>query len=163
TEFSGSQDSIGIVFPGLNRLDYKANYWPEKITSVHDEPLLHWIEQHLYLVTLGPRQPDFHVLQNTRISTAGAKSLAEAADHCWHAIKRKDLDGFGYYFRRSFEAQVHMFPGMMNDDIWSVIQKYRRRALGWKLSGAGGGGYLILVSRRDIPGASRITIRRNGL
>ena len=28
--FAGSQDSIGIVYPGLNRLDYQGQYWPEK-------------------------------------------------------------------------------------------------------------------------------------
>ena len=42
--FAGSQDSIGIVFPGLNRLDYRGKYWPEKITSVTDEKILNWIE-----------------------------------------------------------------------------------------------------------------------
>jgi mevalonate kinase len=32
--------------------------------------------------------------------------------------------------------------------------------MGWKLSGAGGGGYLILVRGEDLPGALRIKIRR---
>ena len=44
TEFSGSQDSIGLVFPGLNRLDYRGGFWPEKITSVNDPKILRWLE-----------------------------------------------------------------------------------------------------------------------
>ena len=39
-----------------------------------------------------------------------------------------------------------MFPNMMNDSVVELIDKYKELALGWKLSGAGGGGYLILVA-----------------
>ena len=34
-----------------------------------------------------------------------------------------------------------------------VIDEYRDKALAWKLSGAGGGGYLILISEEEIPNA----------
>ena len=56
TEFSGSQDPIGIVFPGLNRLDYRGGFWPEQITPVNDQKILRWLEKHLHFVTLGPRR-----------------------------------------------------------------------------------------------------------
>ena len=41
-----------------------------------------------------------------------------------------------------------------------MISHYRKNALGWKLSGAGGGGYLVLVSQEPVPGAIQLTIRR---
>jgi mevalonate kinase len=53
-----------------------------------------------------------------------------------------------------------MFPNMMNGRIAALIDEYRDCALGWKLSGAGGGGYLILVAEEPIPGAIRVIARR---
>lgn len=157
---SGSQDSIGIVFPGLNRLFYQNNYWPDTIETLEEEELLSWIESHLYLVTLGPRGAAYNVLENTQITPENAKALADAADQCWEALNRKDLLSFGAAFKASFEAQIAMFPNMVDPEIWNIIEQYRSKALGWKLSGAGGGGYLILVSDTPVENALQIKIRR---
>ncbi|MEX2754103.1 MAG: adenylyltransferase/cytidyltransferase family protein, partial [Candidatus Sigynarchaeota archaeon] len=93
-EISGSQDAIGIVFPGLNKSWYEGEYWPKYIESVHSEEILRFIEKALYLIPLGPRPPGFHVLNNTRIDRQGAKALSEATDRCWEAILHRDLKGF---------------------------------------------------------------------
>jgi cytidyltransferase-like protein len=162
-EVSGSQDALGIVLPGLNKLDYDGEYWPHKITSVYDEPILHWIEEHLYLVTLGPREPEFSVLDDMNITKKKAKALADATIGCWDSMKSRNQKGFGENFRKSFEAQVAMFPHMLDGDIEAIIEQYRKQALGWKLSGAGGGGYLILVADHDIKGAMRIRVRRKSI
>jgi cytidyltransferase-like protein len=159
-EVAGSQDALGIVLPGLNRLYYNDNYWPEKIESVHDDEVLDWLESHLFLVTLGPRNSGYTVLENTNLSREGAKALADAAEGCWEAIKRKDIGAFGRSFTKSFEAQIHMFPNMVDEEIMSQIQSYAGRAAGWKLSGAGGGGYIVLVSDRPVENAIKIKIRR---
>ena len=162
-EIAGSQDSIGIVLPGFNRSNYQGSYWPESIESVHDESILSWLEQHLFLVTLGPRTQEYDVLADTRISPEGAKALADAANGCWDAALRMDLPAFGDHFRRSFEAQIAMFPNMVDADILQMIEQYRSQALGWKLSGAGGGGYLVLVSERPVEKALQVKIRRKVL
>jgi cytidyltransferase-like protein len=159
-EVSGSQDSIGIVFPGLNKADYAGEYWPVRIHSIQDEPAIQFVEESLYLIPLGPRDTDFHVLEGTRIDAAGAKALSEAAESCWEAILRLDVRTFGQCVRQGFEAQVAMFPNMLTDTMIELIEEYRDRALGWKVSGAGGGGYLILVSDRPIENAVRVIIRR---
>jgi cytidyltransferase-like protein len=161
-EFSGSQDALGIVLPGLNRLNYDNAYWPESIETVQDEETLVWLEERLYLVNLGPRRGEYDVLADTRIDKMGAQRLADAADRCWHAILRRDAHAFGTAFRNSFEAQVGMFPRMLEGGIEETLEPFRKQALGWKLSGAGGGGYLILVSEEDIPHAIKIKIRRLG-
>lgn len=162
-EISGSQDSIGLVCPGLNKAHYNSTYWPQHIESVQDEKTLQFIEQSLYLIPLGPRQQGYAVLSQTHIDRAGAKALADAAEGCWNAILAKDLPSFGRFFRASFEAQIAMFPHMMNETLARMIEDYRHEALGWKVSGAGGGGYLILVADHPIPDAVRIFIRRPDL
>jgi len=159
-EVAGSQDALGIVFPGLNRHDYDNHYWPARITSIDDEGILTWLEKNLYLVTLGPRVSSYDVLSGTRIDREGAKELAEAADECWQAILTRDLAAFGAAVRRSFEAQVAMFPNMVDEAVRATIMQYRDQAIGWKLSGAGGGGYLTMVARQPIAGAMQIKIRR---
>jgi cytidyltransferase-like protein len=159
---AGSQDAIGIVFAGLNRSNYSGQYWPESIESHQEESVLQWLEQHLYLVTLAPRIQEYDVLANTQINQKNAKALAIAAENCWDSILKMDLPAFGQYFRESFEAQIAMFPNMADESIYKMIEQYRHLALGWKLSGAGGGGYLILVSEKPIADAIQIKIRRAG-
>ncbi len=157
---AGSQDSIGIVMPGLNKLDYTGEYWPEKIISVHDEKVLSWLEEHLFLITLGPRVANYDVLDNTDINEPNAKALSDAAEGCWDSILKTDLENFGKYFRESFEAQIKMFPNMVYDEIFETIEKYKKLSYGWKLSGAGGGGYIIFVADKEIPGSIQVKIRR---
>jgi cytidyltransferase-like protein len=159
-EISGSQDSIGIVYPGLNNSYYTGEYWPSNIVSVQDEYTLQFIEKSLYLIPLGPRHSGFSVLSDTRITPEGARALADATQGCWQAILDRDIVNFGAYLRQGFEAQVAMFPNMLNHMIEQQIQEYHDRALGWKVSGAGGGGYLILVSETPIENAVQIIIRR---
>ena len=162
-EVAGSQDALGIVLPGLNRLYYDGGYWPTKIESVLDEAILSWLEHRLWLVTLGPRSSDYTVVNDTRIDTAGAKALADAADDCWRAILDRDAVAFGNAYRRSFEAQVGMFPRMVDAGVQQMIDRYRDVALGWKLSGAGGGGYLILAAESPVLDAMRVRIRRRDI
>ena len=157
---SGSQDAIGLVFPGLAKANYDGEYWPTSIDRIQDELALQFVENSLYLVTLGPRQADYDVLADTHINAERAKALADPTEGCWQAIRNLDVKAFGQAIRESFEAQIAMFPNMMNDSVTQLIEKYKDQALGWMLSGAGGGGYLILVSDNPIENAVRIVARR---
>ena len=157
---AGSQDALGIVMPGLNNLIYNGSYWPEEIISVHKEEILSWLENHLYLITLGPREIEYSVIDNTNITYENAFALKDATEHCWESILNCDLKNFGFYFRKSFEAQIKMFPNMVFDEIFKIIDKYKDSTFGWKLSGAGGGGYIIFVADKYIEGSIKIKIRR---
>lgn len=157
---SGSQDSLGIVLPGLNKLHYEGQYWPSKIDKMLEEDVLGWLEDRLWLVPLYPRRGDYDVLSDTNITSQYAKELSEAAQSAWDAILGRDAAGLGKAVRQGFEAQIAMFPNMANDDIFGVLSEYQEKVLGWKLSGAGGGGYLIFVSETPIENAIQIRIRR---
>lgn len=157
---SGAQDAIGICMPGLVRHYYDRAYWPKRFESIHDDDILDWLEQHIYMVLLWPRPKGLDLLKETSIDTENVQALALAADRAWEAIKQQDLMAFAAAFSDSFRAQTRMFPAMVNADIQQVIDTYRSQALAWKLAGAGGGGYLILVSEHPVKDAMRIKIRR---
>ncbi len=160
TIISGAQDAIGICVPGLVRHYYNGVYWPEKIERVNDESILSWLEEHLYLVTLWPRPDGTDLLCNTNINEQNIVALTTAAEKCWNAIMDKDLKEFGKAVTESFDAQVRMFPNMVNKKIIDVIDQYKPNVLGWKLAGAGGGGYLALVSEKPVENAMKLKIRR---
>jgi len=157
---SGSQDALGIVMPGLNRLQYEQGYWPEKIEKATDNGLLTWIEQRLWLIPLYPRHAGYDVFANTCIDENGAKKLSRAADACWDALLKKDAAGWGKASVVGFEAQVQMFPNMLTPDIEEALKPYKQQVLGWKISGSGGGGYLIFINETPVKNAIQIRIRR---
>ena len=82
-----------------------------------------------------------------------------------------NLDAFAAAYRDSFEAQVAMFPAMIQGCVQSYIDKYSAMedVQAWKMPGAGGGGYLACVVRdaaafcSEHPEAIALKIRRSGM
>lgn len=159
-EIAGSQDALGIVLPGLKNLYYEGEYWPSSITSVQDREILDWLESKIYLIPLEPRKGEFNVLGETNIDRKNAQELSISAEECFNSIIAKDIDMFGQSVKRSFEAQIRMFPRMIDERIIEKIKEYQDVAKGWKLSGAGGGGYLVLISDEPIKNSIQIKIKR---
>ena len=159
-EVSGSQDSIGITMPGINKFFYdKGKYWPSKFDTISDLNTIRWLEDRLYMLTLWPRPDGYNVLSDTNTTTENVKRLTEAADVAWQGLISRDIKTFSEGFLDSFHSQVRMFPKMMNPEIRKIIDQHKDQALAWKLSGAGGGGYLIFISEKVIPNAFKIRIR----
>ena len=154
---SGSQDQLGLLLPGLNKLNYDNGYWPVSIESITDDAMLNYIAEHLYLVALPPRPAGYDVLGNTNINYDSARKLADATECCWQAMKAGDTRSWGEATRRCFEAQIEMYPAMQTKDMRAAIEEYRNLACGWKVTGCGGGGYWILVSEKPIPNAIKVT------
>ena len=159
-DVSGSQDSIGIAMPGINRFFYeKEKYWPSRFETITDLSIIEWLEKRIFMVSLWPRPSDFVVLENTNITAENVKNLTNAAELAWEGLKKKDIAVFSKGFLASFNSQVAMFPKMLNDKISKVIDIHRNKALAWKLTGAGGGGYLIFISEEEIANTIKIKIR----
>ena len=168
---SGAQDSIGICIPGLCRHYYNNRFWPEKIEVCSDEVVLSWLESHLVMIPMEPRRPGCSVVEGKDITEKKVKALASAADRCWTAIISRNLEAFAQAYRDSFDAQVAMFPAMIQGCVQSYIDKYSAMpdVLAWKMPGAGGGGYLACVVTDAATFASAhpesipLTIRRAGM
>ncbi|MCF0173692.1 MAG: cytidyltransferase, partial [Bacteroidales bacterium] len=178
---SGAQDAIGICMPGLVRHWYNSRFWPEKTESCHDETILQWLESHLCMIPMFPRRDGCSVVKDSPFVEASedytdtyriklTQRLAGAADRCWNAIMKMDLDGFSAAYKDSFNAQTAMFPAMMQPGVQEYIDRYSAEpgVLAWKMPGAGGGGYLALVVSdleafcASHPDAIPLTIRRKG-
>lgn len=165
---SGAQDAIGICMPGLCRHYYNNHFWPQEIESCHDEDILSWLEAHLCLIPMDPRPEGCSVVKDKDITELKVKRLAQAADNCWNAILNKDLEAFATAYRDSFEAQVAMFPAMIQGNVQDYIDRYAAcdEVMAWKMPGAGAGGYLACVVRDlqsfclNHPEAIKLEIRR---
>ena len=147
--------------PGLNRLDYDNGYWPVNIESVLDAKILQFIEENLWLIPLSPRMSNYDVLENTNITHEGAGRLAAAAEKCWQAILSCDVDAWGAASSESFQAQIAMYPNMAPQEVLDSIALYKDKVKGYKITGAGGGGYLVLISDTPVENGLKIRIRRN--
>ncbi len=157
---SGAQDAIGICISGLSRHYYDGHYWPEKIETIHDEDILSWLESHLCVVPMFPRRPGFSVVEGKDITPAKVKDLTDAAESCWNAIMAKDLEAFAIAFRDSFNAQIAMFPAMMQEGGQDHINKRKSKSFAHKMLGAGGGGHRLLVVDSIPEGTNPIKIPR---
>lgn len=167
---SGAQDSIGICVPGLCRHYYDNHFWPDKIETCEDEVVLSWLENHLCMIPMEPRKPGCSVIEGMDITKTKVEALAKAADDCWEAIMNTDLEAFAKAYNDSFNAQVAMFPAMIQGCVQEYIDKYSAMedVLAWKMPGAGGGGYLACVVNdtekfcEKHPEAIKLKIRRSG-
>ena len=166
---SGAQDSIGICIPGLCRHFYNNRFWPEKIETCQDEGVLSWLESHLIMIPMEPRRPGCSVVEGKDITEPKVKALTKAADDCWQAILQKDLNAFAAAYKASFDAQVAMFPAIIQGCVQKYIDDYTNKVLAWKMPGAGGGGYLACVVAdadafaKENKEAIKLTIRRVGM
>lgn len=165
---SGAQDAIGICMPGLVRHYYDNRFWPDKFETCLDEKVLSWVESHVCMIPMEPRRPGCSVVEGKDITEPKVKNLAKAADDCWNAILAMDFAAFASAFQASFDAQVALFPAMIQGCVQGFIDKYSvlPEVHAWKMPGAGGGGYLVLVVddvksfARQHPEAIELTIRR---
>jgi len=87
---SGSQDHLGLLLPGINRLDYKGDFWPYHTEKVMDDKIISWLQSILWFVPLESRPNGYDPLKIQNLSTENAKLIADASALAWEAIMSCD-------------------------------------------------------------------------
>lgn len=158
---SGSQDAIGIIMPGVNFSHYNGEYWPHYIDTLRDTETMDWLENVLHLVPIRPRPDGFDVYAGSNRSKDTIHNLSRASWTCMSAIIAKDTKMLGWAITECFTAQIGLFPAMLDDYCVKVLESIPKESvLGHKLTGAGGGGYWLIVSEKSIDGSIRVKLRR---
>lgn len=148
---SGAQDAIGICVPGLSRHYYDGEYWPTAIEVIYDDAIFYWLEDIIKLSLKHPRPRELNMLSMSYLSKTNASKLAEASELCWEGLMTMNTELLANAMCLSHEAQRALYPltGELRPDKGQC-----------KYAGAGGGGYIIMVSDKDIEGTNKIKIRR---
>ena len=153
---SGAQDQLGLLLPGLNKLNFDNGYWPVSIESDCSEDTLKYVRDHLFLLPLQPRISGFDVFAGKNINAGAIRKLAESAELCWKAIRNRDTAAWGKASSQCLDAQLEMFPAMATEEILAMRKKYQSQICGCKMTGSGGGGYMILIAEKPVPNALQI-------
>jgi len=156
---SGSQDHIGLLNPGISRLFYNGDYWPEQIDSTIDKETCEWLSKVLHLIPLEPRPDGYNPLKEKNLSADIVQELGDAGEQCWQSIIKKDTIGLGESMTKSLLAWKKMLPYTVPEYVMKEMEeKYFPNYAGAITTGSGGG-YVVVASDIDIEGEIKIKVR----
>jgi cytidyltransferase-like protein len=156
---SGSQDQIGLLVPGVNRLFYDGGFWPAKIDNSIDPDVCDWLSDVLHLVPLEPRPVGFDPIAIKNLEKQYVKALGEAGEQCWESIRKKDVKGLGRSMTQTFMMWKKILPNTVPEWVMKEMEtKYMNNYPGAITSGSGGG-YAVVVSEKAIEGAIKIKVK----
>ena len=156
---SGSQDQIGLLAPGINRLNYDGGYWPSKIDSVVDPDICDWLSRVMHLIPLEPRPEGYNPLESKDLGKAHVIRLSEGAELCWQGIIHKDVERFGKGMTETFMAWSQMLPYTVPDWVMQKMQDEIYPNYPGAISSGSGGGYIVVGSEEEIEGAIKVKVR----
>ena len=164
---SGSQDMIGLIYPGVNRLDYDATHtggiFPVHIESNTDPEVAAWLEKTIHVIPVEPRPPGYSPMSGMNLDPEWVGRLGQSGKDCYDAIINKDACALGASMNLCMECWETCIPRtvrheLLNVDLVSLLKYYQVRYPGAMYSGCGGG-YLYVVSSSPVPGGFNVTVR----
>lgn len=164
---SGSQDMIGLVYPGVNRLDYDAavhgGVFPAHIEPLRDSRSERWLERVLHVLPVAPRPDGYDPLEEKRLDPRWVARLGLTGRECFDAIQRRDVAALGAAMNACMRCWERLLPNTVRHptlklDLKRLLGAYQRRYPGAMYSGCGGG-YLFVAADEPVPGAFHIQVR----
>ena len=164
-EPSGSQDMAGLVYPGVNRLDfdfqYEGGYFPVHVESNTDPEVAGWLENNLHILPVAQRTDGYNPLMIKHLDVEWIRRLGQTGKDCFDAIVARDARRLGASMNECMRCWENILPLTIvhaNVNLVSILEYYQSRYAGAMYSGCGGG-YLYVVSEETVPGAIRVKIR----
>lgn len=164
---SGSQDMIGLLYPGLSRLDYDASIhggvFPSHVETCRDEAVARFVERAIQVIAVAPRPPGYGPLGRKHLEPATIARLGRTGRDCFDALLRQDVAALGRSMNDCMDCWTSLLPDVVEHptlelDLVTLLRAYQRRYPGAMYSGCGGG-YLYVASDEPVPGAFRVTVR----
>lgn len=166
-EPSGSQDMVGLVYPGVNRLDYDSSYeggyFPVHVETCCDPSIVHWLGGVIYLLPVNQRPDGYSPLGIKNLDPEWIQRLGRSGKDCFDAIIVKDIYALGASMNECMACWDRLLPftvrhPSINVDLMALLGCYQAHYPGAMYSGCGGG-YLYIVSDRPVPGGFQIKVR----
>ncbi|HSV72980.1 MAG TPA: hypothetical protein VLH79_04410 [Chthonomonadales bacterium] len=166
-EPSGSQDMIGLIYPGISRLDYRADHesglFPAHIETENRPAVVAWLEGVLHLLPICARPDGYNPLGEKRLDPAWIARLGRTGRECFDAIQARDVTALGASLNACMQCWQVILPHTVHHptltvDLKALLSAYQAEYPGAMYSGCGGG-YLIVASEQPVPGALRIRVR----
>ena len=166
-EPSGSQDMIGLIYPGVNRLDYdfahEGGVFPKHIESNNDPAVARWLEDVIHMLPIAPRPEGYNPLGVKNLDPEWIRRLGQSGRDCYQAIISRDVAALGGSMNECMACWEAILPHVVRHstvtvDLLGILRYYQSKYPGAMYSGCGGG-YLYVVSERPVPGAIRVQVR----
>ncbi len=163
---SGSQDMIGLIYPGVNRLDYAYDHegglFPIHIESNNDPSVAQWLEEVIYMVPIAQRPAGYNPLGVQNLDPEWIQRLGQTGQDCYDAIVAKDADTLGASMNDCMQCWKTLLPQTVRHptiriDLMGILAYYQTRYAGAMYSGCGGG-YIYVVADEPVPGGFRVRV-----
>jgi D-glycero-alpha-D-manno-heptose-7-phosphate kinase len=153
----GKQDQFAASFGGLNAISFDRDGVTVEPLAVPAETQRQ-LERRLILFFTGTARDSKNILREQQRATAhgegatseGLHRIKEAALACRNCLESGDLDQIGALLDRGWREKRHLAAGITNprlDELYDVA--LANGAVGGKITGAGGGGFLLLYCREE--------------
>jgi hypothetical protein len=165
---SGSQDMIGLVYPGINRLDYDFKFsggvFPAHIESCNKPKVARWLEKVLYLIAVEPRPDGYNPLGVKNLKPEWVARLGQSGKDCYKAIVNMDAKALGASFNANMNCWETLLPQVVRHplirvDLIPLLKAYQQEYAGAMYSGCGGGYLLVVSDDKPVPGAFKVHVR----
>ncbi len=155
-ECVGSQDQIVAAFGGFNKIDFDISNNFEVTPIVISKSRLKQLEENLLLCFTGLQRSASEIaelqVQNTISKEKELKKIKDITERAFEVItsENKSIDDVGLLLKEHWELKSSLTNKISSNFIDSIYSKgISNGAIGGKLLGAGGGGFMLFYAHKE--------------